>query len=395
MAQALRDPPLPARAGAAGRGDATDVPESDALVGRSPAMQEVYKAIGRVAPQNVNVLIRGESGTGKELVARAIYQHSPRADEPFLAVNCAAIPETLLESELFGHEKGAFTGADRQADRQVRAVQRRHAVPRRDRRHDAADAEQGPARAAGQRFERVGGNETIETDVRIIAATNRDLEADGRPRALPRRPVLPAQRLHDQAAAAARAQRGHSRCWLEHFLARFSRELGKDVCDVIVRGPGTADALSLAGQRPRAAKRAEAGAVARHRARPPAGVPAAGDSRVAAGARRTVAGRDADRSCASRVRRPAGRFVGRLHRSGIARGYAVALCRHDRLCRDRTADARAADHKREPVAGRAFLRHYARFLAKKIWDLHISLGRSVDVKQDRDEAEEQSLHAVS
>src|SRR5262249_24110503 len=86
----------------------------DIFVGRCPAIQEVYKAIGRVAPQDVNVLILGESGTGKELVARAIYQHSRRADKPFLAINCAAIPEALLESELFGHEKGAFTGADRQ-----------------------------------------------------------------------------------------------------------------------------------------------------------------------------------------------------------------------------------------------------------------------------------------
>src|SRR5690606_332611 len=82
----------------------------DFLVGRSPQMQAVYKAIGRVAPQTVTVLIRGESGTGKELIARAIYQHSTRADGPFLAVNCAAIPEALLESELFGHEKGSFTG---------------------------------------------------------------------------------------------------------------------------------------------------------------------------------------------------------------------------------------------------------------------------------------------
>jgi len=84
-----------------------------AIIGGCPAMREVYKAIGRVAAQNVPVLITGDSGTGKELVARAIYQHGPRAKAPFLALNCAAIPEHLLESELFGHEKGAFTGADR------------------------------------------------------------------------------------------------------------------------------------------------------------------------------------------------------------------------------------------------------------------------------------------
>jgi transcriptional regulator with AAA-type ATPase domain len=85
---------------------------ASALVGRSRAMQAVYKEIGRVAPTAMTVLIRGETGTGKELVARAIYQHSPRANAPFIAVNCAAIPDTLLESELFGHERGAFTGAE-------------------------------------------------------------------------------------------------------------------------------------------------------------------------------------------------------------------------------------------------------------------------------------------
>src|SRR5207302_10455014 len=84
-----------------------------AIVGGCPAMREVYKAIGRVADQDVPVLITGESGTGKELVARAIYQHGRRGKAPFLALNCSAIPENLLESELFGHEKGAFTGADR------------------------------------------------------------------------------------------------------------------------------------------------------------------------------------------------------------------------------------------------------------------------------------------
>src|SRR5262249_52346898 len=85
----------------------------DRIVGRSVCMQEMCKTIGRVAPQEVNALILGESGTGKELVARALYHHSKRADRPFLAINCAAIPESLLESELFGHEQGAFTGATR------------------------------------------------------------------------------------------------------------------------------------------------------------------------------------------------------------------------------------------------------------------------------------------
>src|SRR5262249_45461101 len=86
--------------------------DSDRLIGSGQSMQAICKQIGRIAPQNVNVLVLGESGTGKELVARAIYHHSRRNQSPFLAINCAAIPDTLLESELFGHEKGAFTGAD-------------------------------------------------------------------------------------------------------------------------------------------------------------------------------------------------------------------------------------------------------------------------------------------
>ena len=96
----------------------------DRIVGQTPGMQEVYKAIGRVAPLEVPVLILGESGTGKELVARAIYQHSLRKQGPFLAINCAAIPEGLLESELFGHEKGSFTGRGPPPNRQVRAGRR-------------------------------------------------------------------------------------------------------------------------------------------------------------------------------------------------------------------------------------------------------------------------------
>jgi two-component system, NtrC family, nitrogen regulation response regulator GlnG len=149
---------------------------ADVLVGRCPAMQNVYKAIGRVAPQDVTVLIRGETGTGKELVARAIYHHSRRAAAPFLAVNCAAIPETLLESELFGHERGAFTGAERK--RIGKFEQCSGGTLLLDEIGDMTPLTQAKILRVlqAQQFERVGGNETIQTNVRIIAATNRDLE---------------------------------------------------------------------------------------------------------------------------------------------------------------------------------------------------------------------------
>lgn len=149
---------------------------ADVLLGRCPAMQEVYKAIGRVAHQDVTVLIRGESGTGKELVARAIYQHSKRAAMPFLAINCAAIPEPLLESELFGHEKGAFTGADRR--RIGKFEQCTGGTVFLDEIGDMTPLTQVKVLRVlqEQTFERVGGSQTIHTDVRIIAATNADLE---------------------------------------------------------------------------------------------------------------------------------------------------------------------------------------------------------------------------
>ncbi len=157
--------------------------EVDRIVGKSAAMQEVYKEIGRAAPLEVPVLILGESGTGKELVARAIYQHSRRNQAQFLALNCAAIPETLLESELFGHEKGAFTGADRkrigrfeQANRGTLFLDEVGDMPRTVQPKVLRLLQE-------QQFERLGGNETVQSDVRIIAATNQDLEglvAEGR-----------------------------------------------------------------------------------------------------------------------------------------------------------------------------------------------------------------------
>lgn len=150
--------------------------QSEQFLGSSPGMLEVFKAIGRVAQQNVTVLIRGESGTGKELVARALYQHSQRHDQTFLAVNCAALPDNLLESELFGHEKGSFTGADRR--RIGKFEQCNGGTLFLDEIGDMSPSVQAKVLRVlqEQRFERIGGNKMIQTDVRIIAATNQPLE---------------------------------------------------------------------------------------------------------------------------------------------------------------------------------------------------------------------------
>lgn len=147
-----------------------------AMVGRCEAMQEIYKAIGRVAAKDITVLIQGESGTGKELVAKALYKHSLRSDGPFRALNCAAIPETLLESELFGHEKGSFTGADRR--RIGHFEQANNGTLFLDEVGDMSPMTQSKLlRVLQERtLERVGGSETIGVDVRVIAATNHDLE---------------------------------------------------------------------------------------------------------------------------------------------------------------------------------------------------------------------------
>jgi DNA-binding NtrC family response regulator len=150
---------------------------SDALIGQSAAMRTVYKDIGRVASTQATVLIRGETGTGKELVARALYQHSQRAGAPLVVVNCVAIPEGLLESELFGHERGAFTGA---IGRRIGKFEQAHGGTLfLDEIGDLAPATQAKLlRALQERaIERVGGSETVVVDVRVIAATNRDLEA--------------------------------------------------------------------------------------------------------------------------------------------------------------------------------------------------------------------------
>lgn len=223
-------------------GDTVD-PSSDELIGRSPHMQEVFKAIGRVAPQDVTVLIHGESGTGKELVARAIYHHSRRADKHFLAVNCAAIPEALLESELFGHEKGAFTSADQR--RIGKFEQCSGGTIFLDEVGDMSPLVQSKVLRIlqEQRFERVGGGETIQTDVRIIAATNRDLKqmaTDGH-----FREDLYYRLNGFTIKLPPLRERGEdAQLLITRFVQRFGREVGKEVrglsqdaLDILTRYP--------------------------------------------------------------------------------------------------------------------------------------------------------------
>ena len=172
-------------------------------------MASLFEMVRAVAPTSSTVLITGESGTGKELVARAIHELSGRADGPFVSINCGALPDTLLESELFGHVKGAFTDARQSKQGPVRGGQRRHAVPRRGRRDLAADAGQAAARAAGAPRpprRRHGG------DRRRRARDRRDqrpARGPGAAEALPRGPLLPPAGDPDPHAAAARAARGH------------------------------------------------------------------------------------------------------------------------------------------------------------------------------------------
>jgi two-component system nitrogen regulation response regulator GlnG len=224
VARRMRAPVVLARA--------TPDPAVDgAIFGSVPAMLEVYKAIGRVAAQDVTVLLTGESGTGKELVARAVYQHSARSKAPFLALNCAAIPENLLESELFGHEKGAFTGADRR--RIGKFEQCSGGTILLDEIGDMPLALQAKVLRLlqEQTFERVGGNETVRTDVRIIASTHRDLEARAaeekfRPDLYYRLSVFtihlpPLRERAEDIPLLAR-----------HYVERFSRELAREVREI-------------------------------------------------------------------------------------------------------------------------------------------------------------------
>jgi len=207
-------------------------PEDDgALLGTSTKMLDIYKAIGRVAAQDVTVLVTGESGTGKELVARAIYQHSARSKGAFLALNCAAIPENLLESELFGHERGSFTGADRR--RIGKFEQCNGGTVLLDEIGDMPLALQAKILRLlqDQTFERVGGNETIHTDVRLIASTHRDLRARAaedkfRPDLYYRLGVFT---IH---LPPLRERGDDLPVLVQHYLRRFSGEYGREIREI-------------------------------------------------------------------------------------------------------------------------------------------------------------------
>ena len=221
------------------------------MIGKSRAMMRVFETIDKVAPTDVTVLIRGESGTGKELVARAIHFRSPRARKPFIAVNCAAFSRELVESELFGHEKGAFTGA----------------VARREGKFEAADGgtlfldEIGDMALETQakllrvlqekQFERIGGNQPFNVDVRIIAATNQDLEAmiaQGKFR----EDLYYRLKVVEIRVPAVRARREDVPLMVQHFIAeacqRFStpeKQLTAEAMRACVEAPWKGNARSL------------------------------------------------------------------------------------------------------------------------------------------------------
>ena len=213
-------------------------PQGDALVGQSRAMQDIFKAIGRAAPTEALVLVRGESGTGKELVARALWQHSARSTKPFVVINCVAIPDTLLEAELFGYEKGAFTGASSRRVGKIEQAQRGTVFL--DEIGDMPLAVQAKILRLLQekQVERLGGRELIPVDVRILAATNRDLEtavAEGRFR----EDLYYRLKVVTISLPPLRDREGDVPLLARHFLTRLAREMD-------MQSPGlTPEALDL------------------------------------------------------------------------------------------------------------------------------------------------------
>ena len=198
------------------------------ILGQAPAMQEVFRAIGRLSQSHATVLVTGESGTGKELVARALYRHSPRADRQFIAINTAAIPKELLESELFGHERGAFTGA--QAMRRGRFEQAEGGTLFLDEIGDMpAELQTRLLRVLSDgQYYRVGGHQPIKANVRVIAATHQDLEQRVR-QGLFREDLFHRLNVIRLRLPALRERREDIPLLARYFLQKCARELGVDV----------------------------------------------------------------------------------------------------------------------------------------------------------------------
>ena len=222
------------------------------LIGRSPAMQDIYRVLARLMQTDLTVMITGESGTGKELVARALHDYGKRRNGPFVAINMAAIPRELIESELFGHEKGAFTGA--LARGVGRFEQAAAGTLFLDEIGDMPPEAQTRLLRVLQEGEytSVGGRTPMRANVRIVAATHRDLQAADPARPVPRGPLLPPECRAAPAAAAARADRGHPGPRPPLPRGRPRRGAGRQVARP--RRPRLPDALQLAGQRARAGK---------------------------------------------------------------------------------------------------------------------------------------------
>ena len=202
-----------------------EAPEAPEILGQAPAMQEVFRAIGRLSQSHATVMITGESGTGKELVARALHRHSPRSARPFIAINTAAIPRELLESELFGHERGAFTGA--QAQRRGRFEQAEGGTLFLDEIGDMPPELQTRLLRvlSDGHFYRVGGHQPIKANVRVIAATHQDLDARVR-QGLFRDDLFHRLNVIRLRLPSLRERRDDIPLLARHFLARSARELG-------------------------------------------------------------------------------------------------------------------------------------------------------------------------
>ena len=310
------------------------------IIGRSPIMLDVFRLVETVCRTNSTVLISGESGTGKELVARAMHTLSLRRDRPFVAVNCGAMPEALLESELFGHVRGAFTGADKDKKGLIEAADGGTVFL--DEIGEMAPTMQVKLLRVLQerKYRRVGGTEEASSNIRVIAATNRDLPEARRRRQVPRGSVLSPQRHSGEDAGAARSRRRHpADCGaLSREVHARDEQVGRGL---FAGGAGGVARLSVAGQRPRAREHGRAGGGAR------IGTP--GRGRDVAGARaRRPSGHVAVRARRRRSSRPAMASVSNATcrtsnaRISSARSNAPAACRRARPTRSASASGSSA-----------------------------------------------------